>query len=94
MKQDAIHRLGLEESLQQFAQRVGGRDADISRFRHSWALQGLRFLGVVPKEETWEKTVARLGDFQPRIAPGLAVPTKPPKLNTGRHQSFADDAIY
>lgn len=73
---DRIHRLGLEESLQQFAQRIGGRGADIEKYRWSWALQGLRFLGAVPSNETWEVAVGRIGSGA-RIAPGISVPTAP-----------------
>jgi hypothetical protein len=74
-KMDAIHRRGLSESLQQFAQRLGGPNAKIEAFRPSWALQGLRFLGVVPMDETWETTVGRIGPGA-RIAPGVAVPAE------------------
>lgn len=72
-KLDAIQRRGLGESLQQFARRLGGPNATVAKYRASWALQGLRFLGVVPVDEPWEKTVLRIGPGL-RIAPGIPVP--------------------
>lgn len=75
MRLERIHRRGLDESLQQFARRIGGSDANPEKYRHSWALQGLRFLGAVPLTEPWEATVVRIGDGA-RIAPGIRVPTK------------------
>lgn len=78
-RQDAIHRRGLDESLQQFAHRIGGPDAEVDKFRTSWALQGLRFMGAVPLDVPWEKLVPYIGDGA-RIAPGLPVPTNTAKL--------------
>lgn len=72
---EPLLRRGLSESLQEFARRIGGHDAPIEKYRHSWALQGLRYLGVVSVFETWEKTLERIGDG-PRIAPGIPVPTR------------------
>lgn len=76
---EPIHRRGLEESLQQFAQRLGGPAADVEKYRPSWALQGLRFLVAVPLDLSWEKLVPLIGDGA-RIAPGVSVPTKQARL--------------
>lgn len=76
---EGMHRRGLDESLQQFAQRLGGPSADTEKYRHSWALQGLRFLGAVPVTEPWEETCGRIGDGA-RIAPGITVETREAKL--------------
>lgn len=78
---EPIHRRGLEESLQQFAQRLGGPDVDVEKYRRSWALQGLRFLAPpsLPPDLSWERIILFIGDGA-RIAPGVSVPTKQARL--------------
>ena len=71
---DAIHRRGLNESLQEFAHRIGGPSADVDSFRTSWALQGLRFVGAVPLDVPWTDLVPLIGNGA-RLAPGIPVPT-------------------
>ena len=66
MKQDRLIRLGLSESLEDFAERIGSTP---TKARVSWRLEGMRFL--FPRSPV--RFVAEDG---PRIAPGVSVPTK------------------
>lgn len=74
-KDHMMARRGLSESLEEYARRC---DKTVNEARAAWRHQGLRALAAKPTTESGPLLEAVTKSAW-RIAPGVAVPTKPVK---------------